>query len=109
MRHLKLSIQQQPKGRPNWLLCRGGRCRDFSIRATRPGGHSLVMGYWGCAAGWGHIFTTRLTIMGSPIQAFSIELLEWGVALFRDFESKKIICPKVTKMGFIIGRKIDQK
>ena len=24
------------------------------------------------------------------------------VALFRDFESKKIICPKVTKMGFII-------
>ena len=42
------------------------------------GGHSLVMGYWGCAAVWGHIFTTRLTIMESPFQAFSIELLEWG-------------------------------
>ena len=26
----------------------------------------------------GHIFTTRLTIMGSPFQALSIELLEWG-------------------------------
>ena len=46
--------------------------------AHAPGGHSLVMGYWGCAAGWGRIFTTRLTIMGSPFQAFSIELLEWG-------------------------------
>ena len=42
------------------------------------GGHSLVMGYWGCAAGWGRIFTTQLTIMWSPFQAFSIELLEWG-------------------------------
>ena len=41
------------------------------------GGHSLVMGYWGCAAGWGRIFMARLTIMGSPFQAFSIELLEW--------------------------------
>ena len=58
-----------------------------------------MMGYWGCAAGWGRIFTTQLTIMGSPFQAFSIELLEW-VALFRDFG---------TKMGFIIGHKIDQK
>ena len=43
-----------------------------------PGGHSLVMGYWGCAAEWGRIFTTRLTIMELPFQAFSIELLEWG-------------------------------
>ena len=24
----------------------------------------LVKDYWGCAAGWGRIFTTRLTIMG---------------------------------------------
>ena len=24
----------------------------------------LVKGYWGCAAGWGCIFTTGLTIMG---------------------------------------------
>ena len=30
----------------------------------------------GCASGWGRIFTTGLTIMGSPFQAFSIELLE---------------------------------
>ena len=47
-----------------WDLARGG------------GGHSLVMGYRGCAAGWGRIFTTRLTIMESPFQAFSIELIE---------------------------------
>ena len=66
------------------------------------------MGYWGCAAGLGRIFTTGLTIMGSPFQAFSIELLEW-VALFRDFEDNKIIFPKVTKMGSIIGHRIDLK
>ena len=28
------------------------------------GGYFLVKGYWGCAAGWGRIFTTGLTIMG---------------------------------------------
>ena len=27
-----------------------------------PGGYVLVMGYWGCAAGWGRIFTTGLTV-----------------------------------------------
>ena len=29
------------------------------------GGYFLVKDYWGCAAGWGRIFTTGLTIMGS--------------------------------------------
>ena len=29
-------------------------------------GYFLINGYWGCAAGWGRIFMTRLTIMGSP-------------------------------------------
>ena len=28
------------------------------------GGHFLVTGLWGCAARWGRIFTTGLTIMG---------------------------------------------
>ena len=32
-----------------------------------------------------------------------------GVALFRDFDSKKIISLKVTKMKSIIGHRIDQK
>ena len=41
---------------------------------------------------------TRLTMMGLPFQAFSIELLEWGCA-----------CPKMTKMGSMIGHKIDLK
>ena len=27
-------------------------------------GYFLVKGYWGCAAGWGRIFTTGLIIMG---------------------------------------------
>ena len=27
-------------------------------------GYFLVKDYWGCAAGWGRIFTTGLTIMG---------------------------------------------
>ena len=30
-------------------------------------------------------------------------------ACFRDFESKKIICPIVTKMGSIISHEIDLK
>ena len=29
-----------------------------------PGGYFLVKDYWGCAAGWGRIFTTGLNIMG---------------------------------------------
>ena len=29
-----------------------------------PEGYFLVKDYWGCAAGWGRIFTTRMTIMG---------------------------------------------
>ena len=33
---------------------------------------------YGRKAGWGRIFTPRLTKMGSSFQAFSIELLEWG-------------------------------
>ena len=28
------------------------------------GGYFPVKDYWGCATGWGHIFTTGLTIMG---------------------------------------------
>ena len=34
---------------------------------SRPGGGGvwIVIGYWGCAAGWGRIFTARLTIMRS--------------------------------------------
>ena len=31
-------------------------------------GHFLVTGLWECAAGWGRIFTTGLTIMGLPFQ-----------------------------------------
>ena len=32
------------------------------------GGQFLIRGYWGCAAGWGRIFTTGLTIMWSHFQ-----------------------------------------
>ena len=38
------------------------------------GGYFLVKDYWRCAAGWGRIFTTRLTIFFT----FLVELLEWG-------------------------------
>ena len=31
---------------------------------VRPGGYFLVKDYWGCATGWGRIFTTGLIIMG---------------------------------------------
>ena len=32
------------------------------------GWHFLVTGLWGCAAGWGRIFTTGLIIMGLHFQ-----------------------------------------
>ena len=35
------------------------------LQAQTPGGgYFQVKDYWGCAAGWGRIFTTRLTTMG---------------------------------------------
>ena len=40
-----------------------------------PGEFFLVRDYWGCAAGWGRIFTTGLTENGVT---FLVELLEWG-------------------------------
>ena len=36
----------------------------YTIPELGRGGYFLVKDYWGCAAGWGRIFTTRLTIMG---------------------------------------------
>ena len=53
------------------------KTHDF-VAAACPSCARTFLGYWGCAAGWGRIFTTRLTIMGSYFQAFSIECLEWG-------------------------------
>ena len=72
--------------RETWMIRRVIRWWPFflgteikiGIRIKIPGGHFLKMGYWGCAAGQGRICTTGLTIMGSPFQAFSIELQRWG-------------------------------
>ena len=52
-----------------------------------PGGALPYKRLIGCAGGWGRIFTTGLTMMGSH---FSIELLEWGRA-FSDFWGKKVL------------------
>ena len=38
-------------------------------------------------AGWGHIFTTGVTIIGLQ---FSIELLQWG-RTFSDFWGKRVV------------------
>ena len=43
-----------------------------TVTQSPPGGRGayfLAIGQWGCAAGWGRIFTAGLTI--------SLELLEW--------------------------------
>ena len=42
------------------------QCRKSLARKIDPGeeGYFLVIGLWGCAAGWGCIFTTGLTTMG---------------------------------------------
>ena len=52
------------------------KLHDVDYNICPEGGLFLVMSYWGCAAGWGCIFKAGLTIMGSPIQVFSIVLLE---------------------------------
>ena len=45
---------------------RNNRANTMYRTQPRPGGggYFLISGYWGCAAGWGRIFTTGLTIMG---------------------------------------------
>ena len=46
---------------------RGRLSRPGRLRSSGPGGgggYFPIRGYWGCAAGWGRIFTTGLTIMG---------------------------------------------
>ena len=40
------------------------RCFRLMEHISPGGGYFLVKDYWGCAAGWGRIFTTGLTIMG---------------------------------------------
>ena len=54
-----------------WLFIRGGRLDRWLLiepggggRGAGGGGYFLVVGLWGCAAGWGRIFMTGLTIMG---------------------------------------------
>ena len=46
------------------LVCVDYTSCNVSLDSTSPGVYFLVKGYWGCAAGWGRIFTTGLTIMG---------------------------------------------
>ena len=45
--------------------CSNTVMHKFSLLSTRGEGYFLIRGYWGCVAGWGRIFTTRLTIMRS--------------------------------------------
>ena len=47
------------------------------------GPYFLIRGQWGCATGWGRIFTTGLTIMGSHIFGF------FGVRQFFIFTVRK--------------------
>ena len=46
---------------------------------------------------------------GVTVSSIFNRVTRMRLPFFRDFESKKIICQKVTKMGFIIGHKIYQK
>ena len=72
----------------------------FIMGIWNPGGlgHFLLMKFWGCAAGWGHISMNQLTIMGNPFQAFSIKLLEWGRTFLGLWELENYL-PKSGKDG----------
>ena len=62
--------------RPSRCACRNIECASIRVclanEAWQPrarGGYFLIRGQWGCAAaGWGRIFTSGLTIMGSHFQ-----------------------------------------
>ena len=58
---------------------------EMSLSYPSPGrrGYFLITGKWGCAAGWGPIFMTGLTIMGSHIFGF------FGVRQFSIFMVSK--------------------
>ena len=45
-----------------------GLTPDLLLANSPGGGDSRTRGYWGCAPGWGRIFTTGVTIMGSCFQ-----------------------------------------
>lgn len=49
-----------------WLFIRGGGLDRWLLiePGGGGGGYFLVVGLWGCAAGWGRIFMTGLTITG---------------------------------------------
>ena len=50
-----------------WLFIRGGGLDRWLLiepGGWAGGGYFLVVGLWGCAAGWGRIFMTGLTITG---------------------------------------------
>ena len=61
--------------------------RVLKKEALWPGGRGVLLGCWGCAAGWGRIFTTAWIDYNRV--AFSIHILEWGHT-FSDFWGKKI-------------------
>ena len=71
------------------LFCHGllfchmqAKCR-WECASNRGKALSILMGYWGCAAGWGRIFTTGLTKMGLPFRAFLEKwTLDFSIRLF---------------------------
>ena len=54
------------------------------------GGYFLVIGEWGCATGWGRIFTTGLTIMGLHFQ----QSYDNGIVYFRDLGGENILASR---------------
>ena len=59
------------------------------------GGYFLVVGEWGCIAGWGRIFTTEMTITG----LYSNQSYFDGMTHFRDLGDQKIQVGWDLKMG----------
>ena len=101
--HAALSTQPQPKSE---ILVTIYTSTIMPILWARGWGDSLVMGYWGCAAGWGRIFTTRLTKIGFAFSSIFNGVNRMWPHFFWEFKNREIICPKLTKIGFIIGHKI---
>ena len=81
----------------------------MNYSSTRGGGGELLPsnGLLGMYRWMGWYFHDSTDYNGVTISSIFNSVTRMGVARVQDFT--KIICPKVSKMGFIIGHKIDIK
>ena len=85
--------------------------RAMGHNDSSPGGGGALPsnGLLGICRWMGSHFHDSTDFHGVAFSNIFNRVTRMGSHIFGTLSGKKIICPKVTKMGFIIGHKIDQK